>query len=207
MLEMLFQSHLPGTAIFLPALPKQFRPYGIDWTWVIFPSLYPSFTSGKVRSLVSRGDYSVSFIWSNARVTVSSLTFNEWHPWLSPLGEYTRGFFSTRRATSETSVTSTLACILPNKVRVLRSTALVGSSVPCARSIAFDGFSSIWKSAAKTEDFGLKLGVQGYPCQVILCDESLTDQRCEKELKSLVGWKKKRLFQPFTFAFVCCSRI
>jgi hypothetical protein len=134
--EMLVQSHLPGHLLLLPALPAALK------------------SSGRVIGMRTRGGGSVSFLWSDGRITAAKVHFQKprredmtfdnaasrnadvpVHPWLEGIVEIQAGsgFFTAGSGqTGGTGVLFEWSLMTPNEMRIVPVDELDAAKQPAA---------------------------------------------------------------------------
>lgn len=168
---MLAQSHIPGSILLLPALPRSLAAGGL------------------VRSVHLRSDVKVSFEWAEGRVSVGMMVFGSWHPWLRGMSESEPGFFTAAAVSDDSAVLSVVA---PNKLRFFscpndRCTAKAVDSTDsskCLHSVVeapnlgpYDG-----KNMNK---INFTLDKKCLPLTAFFCDAQLKANECVQRMEDL----------------------
>jgi hypothetical protein len=160
LIEMLFQSHIPGVMLFLPILLKSLDT----------PELSSQLSSGKIDRLASRGGCLVSFRWSSHLIEMMTLQFNSWHPWflLSQL-EDQPGYFSTSVSSSTSSALqwgtseAIVTLVTPNTMKRVTFQPLGCGEVTQVRSEDIPSYVSL------PSDELMHLRVKQFPCEIVIC--------------------------------------
>lgn len=158
--EMLMQSHVPGTIHLLPSLPQ---------AWLN--------REGTVKRMRIRGDAQVSIYWKQGKVVVATITFANLHPWWAgtEMDRERDGFyvFASTKPFNGRSLSK-------NKLKLV--SAVEGTE--CSFSASY---STSFEQNIESNLFSITLQLQQdhpvFPCTVLLCDDELSDERCQDAYK------------------------
>lgn len=151
LMEMLFQSHIPGVLLFLP-------------------TIVPELSSGRVDKLTSRGGFEVNFQWSSHMIEAITVLFDSWHPWFLSQHEYKPGWFSTDTEpdslprSSKISINENIITfVTPNPLKVISFLPLACAEVILIRN-------NIPSYVALPSDSLTHLIVKQFPCKMVMCN-------------------------------------